>query len=77
MKRPILPFAATFLDVKIEQQIIKIIDEMENKRKNLTIPRNCSIRPVLIHVNGLEESVLDERYFDKVIDFGQLLELKG
>jgi hypothetical protein len=51
-----------------------IIEEMEKKRKNLKIPRNCSIRPVLIHVNGVEESVLDERYFDKVIDFGQLLE---
>ncbi len=52
----------------------KIIEEMEKKRKNLKIPRNCSIRPVLIHVNGVEERVLDERYFDKVIDFGQLLE---
>lgn len=53
----------------------KIIEEMEKKRKSLKIPRNCSIRPVLIHVNGVEERVLDERYFDKVIDFGQLLEL--
>ncbi len=51
----------------------KIIEEMEKKRKNLKIPKNYSIRPVLIHVNGVEESVLDERYFDKVIDFGQLL----
>jgi len=31
--------------------------------------------PVLIHVNGMEESVLDKRYFDKVIDFGELSEL--
>lgn len=37
---------------------------MEKKIKNLKIPRNCSIRPVLIHVNGVEERVLDERYFD-------------
>jgi hypothetical protein len=28
-----------------------------------------SIRPILIHVNGVEDSVLEERYFDKVIDF--------
>lgn len=53
---------------------IKIIEEMEEKRKNLKFPRNFSIRPVLIHVNGVDESVLDERFFDKVIDFGQLLE---
>ena len=53
---------------------IKVIEEMEKKRKNLKIPRNCSIRPVLIHVNGVEERILDEGYFDRVIDFGQLLE---
>jgi uncharacterized protein len=53
---------------------IKIIEEMEEKRKRLSIPKNFSIRPVLIHVNGVEDSVLDEGYFDKVIDFGQLLE---
>lgn len=52
----------------------KIINEMEEKRKRLKIPKFCSIRPVLIHVNGVEESVLDEGYFDKVIDFSQLLE---
>ncbi len=51
----------------------KIIEEMEKKRKSLKVPRYCSIRPVLIHMNGVEESVLSERYFDKVIDFGQLL----
>jgi len=51
----------------------KIIEEMEKKRKNLKIPRNCSIRPVLIHVNGVEERVVDEGYFDKIVDFGQLL----
>lgn len=52
----------------------KIINEMEEKRKRLKMPKFFSIRPVLIHVNGVEESVLDEGYFDKVIDFGKLLE---
>ncbi len=52
----------------------KIIKEMEEKRKRLKLPKFCSIRPVLIHVHGVEESILDEGYFDKVIDFGQLLE---
>lgn len=51
----------------------KIIKEMEEKTKRLKIPRRFSIRPVLIHVNGVEDSVLDEGYFDKVIDFGQLM----
>jgi hypothetical protein len=33
-----------------------------------------SIRPVLIHVNGVDENGLDAGYFDKIIDFGNLLE---
>lgn len=45
-----------------------IIKEMKEKIKKLKVPRCFSTRPVLIHVNGV-----DERYFDKVIDFGQLL----
>jgi len=56
---------------KIEK---KIIDEMEEKRKRLVVPRHFSIRPVLIHVNGVEESVLDAAYFDTIIDLSQLLE---
>ena len=51
----------------------KVIEEMEEKRKRLKLPKNFSIRPVLIHVNGVEESVLDESYFDKIIDFSELL----
>lgn len=62
-------------EIKFSKNLIgnKIIKELEEKRKRLKIPRYCSIRPVLIHVNGVEESVLDADYFDKVIDFGQLL----
>ncbi|MBS3921530.1 MAG: AAA family ATPase [Nitrosarchaeum sp.] len=55
---------------KIEK---KILDEMEEKRTRLIIPRHFSIRPILIHVNGVDESVLDAGYFDKIIDFSQLL----
>jgi hypothetical protein len=31
-----------------------------------------SFRPILIHVNGVEQQVLDDRYFDAVIDFSEL-----
>lgn len=51
----------------------EILEEMEGKRKKFKVPRNCSIRPVLIHVNGVKERVVDERYFDKIVDFGELL----
>lgn len=51
-----------------------VIEEMEEKRKRLKLPRQFSIRPVLIHVNGIEDSVLEEGYFYKIIDFSQLLD---
>jgi len=51
----------------------KIIEEVEKKRQNLVIPKYCSIRPILIHVNGVDSNVLDTRYFDQIIDFSQLL----
>jgi len=52
---------------------MKVIEEMEEKIKRLKVPKRFSIRPILVHVNGVEDSVLDQGYFDKVIDFGQLL----
>jgi AAA+ ATPase superfamily predicted ATPase len=52
----------------------KVIDEMEEKIKRLKLARRFSIRPVLIHVNGVVDSVLNERYFDKVIDLSLLLD---
>ncbi len=51
----------------------RVIKDMEEKIRRLKIPKFCSIRPVLIHINGVEERVLDEGYFDKMIDFGQFL----
>lgn len=50
-----------------------VIDEMEEKINKLKVPRQFSIRPVLIHVSGIDESVEDEKYFDKIIDFSQLM----
>lgn len=69
-------FQSLFLcEIKFSKKpvCLKIIKEMETKRKRLKTPKFCSIRPVLIHVNGVDESVLDEGYFDKIIDFSQLL----
>ena len=51
-----------------------IISEVQKKIDSLKMPKNFSYRPVLIHVNGVEDSVSEERYFDKVIDFSQLLD---
>lgn len=52
---------------------IQIIEEMQDKVKRLVIPRGFSIRTVLIHVNGIAESVIEKDYFSHIIDFGDLL----
>ena len=51
-----------------------VIQEIERKIKSLDIgKKRYSIRPILIHVNGVEESVIKSGYFSKIIDFSQLL----
>ncbi len=49
-----------------------VIPEVRGKIDNIVKPRNFTFRPVLIHVNGVDDSVLEERYFDAVIGFGEL-----
>jgi hypothetical protein len=63
-------------EIKFSKNLVgkKIIEEMEEKRRRLKVPRHFSLRPVLIHVNGVEDSVIEEGYFDKTIDFSKLLD---
>lgn len=49
-----------------------VISEVDRKIRSIAKPRNYTFRPVLIHVNGVDDSVLEECYFDTVIDFGEL-----
>ena len=51
----------------------KIIEDIKEKIACLSLPRNTAILPVLIHVNGVQESVLDSKFFYEIIDFGDLL----
>ncbi|MCK4608384.1 MAG: AAA family ATPase [Gammaproteobacteria bacterium] len=50
-----------------------IIQEMQDKLSRLTLPKAFSCFPVLIHVNGVTESVGDSAYFTKIINFSELL----
>jgi len=52
---------------------IDVIEEVKQKIASIALPRRMSYRPVLIHVNGVTEDLLDERYFAKIINFGDLL----
>jgi AAA+ ATPase superfamily predicted ATPase len=56
------------------QEITKsVIDEVKQKIKSLALPRNMSVRPVLIHVNGIDEYVKKNDFFSYIIDFNDLL----
>lgn len=50
-----------------------ILEEVKERLDRLTLPKNISKRPVLIHVNGVKESVLDSLFFAKIINFSDLL----
>lgn len=63
-------------EVKFSRQPIprQIINKMKEKLDRLVLPRGFSCCPVLIHVNGVEDGVLDSGYFTEIIDFSSFLE---
>jgi len=50
-----------------------VIEDMREKINRLALPRGLAVLPILIHVNGVAESVTAKDYFYSVIDFGDLL----
>lgn len=62
-------------EIKFSKNIIdkSVLEEMQAKIEALKIPKNFSYRPVLIHVNGISEELMDSDYFSQIIDIGQLL----
>ena len=51
----------------------KVIEEVQEKISRLTLPRGLAVLPVLIHVNGVQDTVEESGFFCKIIDFGDLL----
>jgi len=51
-----------------------VIDEVKEKIASLDRPKWSSCRPVLIHVNGVTDSVRESEFFAHIIDFSQFLE---
>lgn len=52
---------------------VPVIQEVQQKIDRLKRPRGFSCRPVLIHVNGVTDELVETRYFSKIIDFTTLL----
>lgn len=62
-------------EIKFQRKEIgkDIIDEVKEKIEKIVLPKYVSRRPVLIHVNGVKDEVIDEQYFTKIIDFSEML----
>lgn len=63
-------------EIKFSKNPIKesIIEEVREKIRRIQAPKHISFRPVLIHVNGVSDSVEESHYFTHTLDFSQLLD---
>lgn len=61
-----IKFSKSLLDVQV-------IREVQEKINRLVIPKNFVCVPVLIHVNGVSEALVNTHYFYHVIDFSDFL----
>ncbi len=52
---------------------LSIVKEMQQKMDSIAKPKNFSMRPVLICVNGVTDAVAESDFFAKIIDFGKFL----
>lgn len=55
---------------KIEKDVIQ---EVQEKITRLKRPKGFACLPVLIHVNGVHDTVVEEDYFRAIIDFNELM----
>ena len=53
---------------------VSVIPEVQKKINSLHRPRGTSCRPVLIHVNGVSEQLIEEDYFSAIIDVSSFLQ---
>ena len=62
-------------EIKFSKNAINssIVEEVEKKFNKLKFPKGLSARFVLIHVNGVDDSVIDGDFFYRIIDMSELL----
>lgn len=64
-------------EIKFSSSEIKssVIEEMEKNIERMSIPKGTSIRPVLIHVNGVSQAVMESEVFNDIVDFSQFFDI--
>jgi uncharacterized protein len=62
-------------EIKFSKNTIKsqVINEVKEKIKRISAPKGIAVLPVLIHVNGVSESIVEDGFFHSIIDFSELL----
>ncbi len=61
-------------EVKFREKIsLEVIREVKKKIAALKFPKRSSFRPVLLYSGELDRAVIDEDYFDRILDIGRLL----
>ncbi|WP_194848565.1 AAA family ATPase [Candidatus Neptunochlamydia vexilliferae] len=63
------------VEIKFSQNEITndVKSEVQRKIDALSLPKGFSVKPVLIHVNGVCGSVYPDRFFAHIVDFSDLL----
>ena len=64
-------------EIKFSASEVKgaVIQEMDEKIERLSAPKGFSIRPVLIHVNGVSQGVRECETFNDIVDFSRFFEV--
>ncbi|ETR73618.1 MAG: ATPase family protein [Candidatus Magnetoglobus multicellularis str. Araruama] len=62
-------------EIKFQKNPVKsnVIEDVKRKTRQLSVPKYCSLIPVLIHVNGVSDSVEAAEYFAQIIDFSDFI----
>jgi uncharacterized protein len=53
---------------------MRVVNEVKQKINNIKTPKQYFCRPVLIHMHGVSDEVLDSQYFSQIIDMPKLFE---
>lgn len=63
-------------EIKFSKNVVgeSVVDEVQRKIDSLVYPKGYSCRPVLIHVNGVSQDVIDRDYFADIVDIAKFLE---
>jgi len=62
-------------EIKFSKNTLKrdVIDEVKEKISRISTPRGVAVLPILVHVNDVADSVIEEDYFYSVINFSNFL----